>query len=171
MSNVPYTRLDKLENRPVPSIFKAVHINLHRNDTGEKAEKEDIEEDIKEDIKEDIEESKDELNEGVVNDSIIPFKIVDKRRTSTINRTEILLRMKRNKESGTCSTDIDSEINIDVLTPRVVNKTNKNVKIVDVQENPVLSPILDDNVDVENVDVENDETDDTENRIKPRCVR
>ena len=163
MSNVPYTRLDKLENRPVPSIFKAVHINLHRNDTGEKAEKEDIEEDIKEDIKEDIEESKDELNEGVVNDSIIPFKIVDKRRTSTINRTEILLRMKRNKESGTCSTDIDSEINIDVLTPRVVNKTNKNVKIVDVQENPVLSPILDDNVDVENVDVENDETDDTEN--------
>ena len=157
MSNVPYTRLDKLENRPVPSIFKAVHINLHRNDTGDKAVKEDIEEIEESKEIEDIEESKDEPIDGVVSDTIIPVKVVDKRRTSTINRTEILLRMKRNRESGTCSTEIDSEINIDILRPTVVNKTGKTIKIVDVQEEPLLLPPPPDAID-DNEDYNEDET-------------
>ena len=163
MSNVPYTRLDKLENRPVPSIFKAVHINLHRHDTDDKAVKEDIEE-IEE--SKEIEESGDDSIDGVVSDTIIPFKVVDKRRTSTINRTDILLRMKRNRESGTCSTEIDSEINIDILRPPVVNKTGKTIKIVDVQEEPLLLPqtrdTIDDNEDETGESVENEKIEEIE---------
>lgn len=153
MSNIAYQRLDELlEKRPLPKTFDEVKVELMKPrvenpvdeegvPTEENKPTEEIDEIADEDDK--PQELKPELNDR-------QFKVVDKRRSSMLDRLAIIKRIQ-NKADAIVIDEMEKrkdEVIIPVLT-------TKKLRIVEPSVNTDLTPVI--NTDESNLLIEEED--------------
>jgi len=155
MSNATYQRLDELlEKRPMPTMFKGVNLQLHQTKVDVAVPREEGEEG---NDGEKGEDGNEETKETMIPepDSIIPFKVVDKRTNNMLDRLAIIKRIQT-KKTGFDTDMVDAERINTRPTPIVTGKTLKlpaqietpDVEEVDVNEDaladlaPASAPII-----------------------------
>ena len=150
--NIPFNHLDVLESKPIPKQMEQIKIGI-KNDNIEEVKNDNIEE-IKND---NIEEIKNDNIEEIKNDNIEEetnlvknithnqkTKILDKRKTSNLNREEILNNLRiRGESSVSVLYNTEQEKNIPIVTnkqvvikpkPIIVDNSNEERKRERVEE-------------------------------------